>query len=233
MHERFVLFGPAHLLAIAAIALTAAGLVLLTRRVPASALPVRIALSTGLLMLAIATLASERRAGADWAELAPLHLCDAAIAVAIWALWTQRQLACELIYFWGAAGTVLAVVTPDLAVAFPAARFLTYFALHGGVILAAVWIPFGLRRTPRPGAVRRAMLWTNLYAALVGAVNFAFGTNFLYLRAKPSSPTPLDWFGPWPIYLLACELIALGLFSLLYLPFRGRPVRERTASDPP
>jgi uncharacterized membrane protein YwaF len=32
----------------------------------------------------------------------------------------------------------------------------------------------------------------------------------------------LAWFGPWPLYLLVCEIIAAAAFLLLYLPFRER-----------
>jgi uncharacterized membrane protein YwaF len=39
------------------------------------------------------------------------------------------------------------------------------------------------------------------------------------LRAKPAEPTPLDWFGPWPLYLVVAALIGLALFHLLMTPF--------------
>ncbi|MFP2927773.1 TIGR02206 family membrane protein, partial [Pyxidicoccus sp. 3LG] len=180
--------------------------------------------------LAVAVLAFERRAGTPWAYLAPLHLCDAAILLGVWALLTRHRLACELLYFWACAGTALALVTPDLSVGFPHPHFLSYFALHGAVVVAALLLVVGLGYGPRPGAVWRALLWTNVYAAAVGGVNVAFGTNFLYLCAKPLAPTPLDWFGPWPVYLLVAEGVALGLFTLLALPFRRRGVRAPPAS---
>jgi uncharacterized membrane protein YwaF len=57
--------------------------------------------------------------------------------------------------------------------------------------------------------------------------------NFLYLREKPWAPTPLDWLGPWPVYILSVELLALVLFGLLALPFdpslRARLRRPRPA----
>ena len=61
---------------------------------------------------------------------------------------------------------------------------------------------------------------TNAYATVAAAVDLAFRTNYLYLRAKPTAPTILDWFGPWPAYLVAAEALALGLFWLLDRPFR-------------
>jgi hypothetical integral membrane protein (TIGR02206 family) len=163
---------------------------------------------------------ADRRAGTPWSELAPLHLCDMAIFVSLFALVTRAPLACEVLYFWACAGTLLAIITPDVSVGFPHPHFLDYFALHGGVVVAALLLAWGLGRPPRPGAVWRVFLITNAYAALVAAVDFVFGTNFLYLRAKPTAPTLLDWFGPWPVYLLVTEAVALGLFTLLALPFR-------------
>jgi uncharacterized membrane protein YwaF len=56
-------------------------------------------------------------------------------------------------------------------------------------------------------------------------VNAVLGTNFLFLCRKPSNPTLLDALGPWPVYIGVAAGLALALFSLLGLPFRG----ERSA----
>jgi uncharacterized membrane protein YwaF len=56
----------------------------------------------------------------------------------------------------------------------------------------------------------------------VGIVNLLLGTNFMYLRHKPSVATPLDWMGPWPVYIGVCGVVALVLFHALALPFRRR-----------
>jgi hypothetical integral membrane protein (TIGR02206 family) len=200
--------------------LTAAGLVWLVRRHPRTASGVRFGLAGLLLTLTVGTLVRERLAGRPWGELAPLHLCDMAIFVGLFALVTRSPLACEVLYFWACAGTLLAIITPDVLVGFPHPTFLSYFALHGAVVVAAILVVWGLGRSPRSGAVWRALLITNAYAALVGVVNLVFGTNFLFLCAKPEGRTLLDWFGPWPVYILVAEFVALGLFTLLALPFR-------------
>src|SRR5438132_907921 len=44
----------------------------------------------------------------------PLQLCDVAIFVAAAALWSRNQLLVEITYFWGLAGTLQALLTPDL-----------------------------------------------------------------------------------------------------------------------
>lgn len=201
-------------------ALTAAGLVWLVRRHPRAAPGVRFGLAGLLLTLTVGTVVSERLAGTPWGELAPFHLCDMAIFVALFALVTRAPLACEVLYFWACAGTLLAIITPDVLVGFPHPDFLSYFALHGAVVVTAILLVWGLGRPPRSGARWRVLLLTNAYAVLVGGVNLVFGTNYLYLCAKPAGRTLLDWFGPWPVYILVAEAVALGLFTLLALPFR-------------
>ena len=180
------------------------------------------------------TAATLLRAGQDaplsvW-DFVPLHLCDFLILVAVAALATRSRAAAELLYFWAAAGTLLAMIGPDVGTGFPDWRFLAFFGLHGAVVVSATVVTFGLGRQPRHGAPLRVLLLTNAYAAVAAAVNLVFGTNFLYLCAKPRGATLLDWLGPWPVYIIAAEALALGLFVLLDRPFRAGRRREAAAS---
>ena len=161
-----------------------------------------------------------RRSLSLW-DFMPLHLCDFLIFVAVYALLTLRPVACELLYFWS-GGTLLAMITPDLALGFPHVLFLVFFGLHGAVVVAAVVVVFGLGQRPRTGAPWRVLGLTVAYGAGVGAVDWAFGMNFLYLCRKPDTPTLLDGMGPWPVYLATATALALLLFQVLAWPFRPR-----------
>jgi hypothetical integral membrane protein (TIGR02206 family) len=219
----FHIFGASHLAAMLATVALAAGLTLLARRAPGTRRLVERGLALALLAATLVYVALELAAGtASIWTFAPLHLCDMAIFVAAFALWTRHPLAGEVAYFWAFAGTSLAIVTPDVAVDFPAASFVFYFALHAGVVAAAAVLVLGSGLRPRRWAPLRVWLVTNAYAAIVALVNLGFDENYLYLMAPPAQPTLLDWFGPWPVYLLVCEALALGLFALLYLPFWRR-----------
>lgn len=216
----FRLFGPAHLAALALTAAVAAALVRLVRGRPAVRTPVRFGLAALLIGATGGFLAATARTGRlnVW-DVVPLHLCDFLILVALFALLTLRPTAVELLWFWGMSGTLLAMITPDLWETWPDWRFVTYFALHGGVVASAVVLTLGFGVPPRPGAPWRVWALTNLYAAVVGIVDLAFRKNFLYLRYKPGAETLLDWLGPWPVYILVVDAVALVLFLLLDRPF--------------
>jgi hypothetical integral membrane protein (TIGR02206 family) len=183
---------------------------------------VRIALASVLLAGAIGYVVAEWRLGILSArDFLPFHLCDFAIFLAAFALVTRRPAAVELLWFWALTGTLLAVLTPAVSGSFPDWRWLLYFAMHGGVIAAAVVLVVGCRIRPRPGGAWRAFGWTAVYAVVVAVVDLATNANFLWLRAKPAQPTLLDWLGPWPVYLMAAGAIGLAGFHLLALPFRA------------
>ncbi len=188
----------------------------------------RCGLAAFLLAGAIGYVVAEWRLGilSAW-DFLPLHLCDFAIFVAAFALVTRRHGAVELLWFWALTGTLLAVLTPAVSGSFPDWRWLLYFAMHGGVIAAAVVLVAGCGIRPRPGAAWRAFGWTVAYASVVAVVDLVTGANFLWLRAKPAQPTLLDWLGPWPVYLLAAGAIGLAGFHLLALPFRARRWTDR------
>jgi hypothetical integral membrane protein (TIGR02206 family) len=154
----------------------------------------------------------------------PLHLTDAVTLVAALALWSLRPLPFELTYFWGLAASLPAVLTPALGADdhYPSLLFWHYFVTHSGVVLAAVFLAFGLGLTARPGAVRRVFGATAAWAAVATVGNALTGGNYMFLRERPETASLLDYLGPWPWYLLSTALLALAVFVLLDLPFRRR-----------
>jgi hypothetical integral membrane protein (TIGR02206 family) len=164
----------------------------------------------------------------------PLALCNVAVLVAAAACVWRVAILVELTWFWGLAGTLQAVVTPDLSVGFPHLVFFQYMVGHLGIVLAALFLVVGLRLRPRPGAAPRVLAVTALYTALVGLVDATSGANYMFLRRPPANWTLLRVLGPWPWYTLSAAGVAIVLVTVLDAPFwssrrsaeRTRPVRS-------
>jgi len=161
-----------------------------------------------------------------WDYALPLYLCDAAGFVAGAALLTRRRVLVEMTYFWGLAGTIQAIITPDLHYDFPSYFYFQYFIQHIGIVLAALFLVVGLRVTPRPGSVMRMVGITLVFTACAGIANLVTHGNYMYLSHKPPGGSLLDYMGPWPVYIAAGVALATGIFFLLNLPFR-RSVADR------
>jgi hypothetical integral membrane protein (TIGR02206 family) len=149
----------------------------------------------------------------------PLNLCDWASLALIVALLTRGQFAYELGYFWGLGGTLQGALTPDVPYDFPDPQFLFFFIEHGGIIAALLYLTLGTGLRPRPSSLPRVVMATLFYAGVAGLADWALGTNYGYLRAKPPGTTLLSFMAPWPWYIP--ELVAAGILSLMvyYLPF--------------
>ena len=157
----------------------------------------------------------------DGTNFLPLHLCDIATLLAVWALLRDGRTACELTFFWGLAGTMQALFTPDLRHGFPSPFFFIFFISHGGIVAVAIYLgavsPFKLTA----GSVWRAWALLHGYAMLAGLANFFMGSNYGYLAAKPSSASLMDFLGPWPFYLAVLSAVALASFWFYYGCYRA------------
>jgi hypothetical integral membrane protein (TIGR02206 family) len=231
----FVLFGPAHLLILASIPVAGLLLAAFQRIRPLCESSLRLGLGTVLLVNELAWYAY--RLGWErvpLAEAAPLQLCDLALWLTVVTLFTLKYRIYEIAYFAALAGSSMAALTPDLhspAWSYPTFYF---FLAHGGTIAGVLYLTWSKRLWPQPGCLWRVLVEVNLFMAFAGAFNAVFGTNYMYLRAKPDGASLLNYMGPWPVYIAAGEVVALAIFTLLWLPFKFSAQRQsrRTPAGP-
>ncbi|MEO6714098.1 MAG: TIGR02206 family membrane protein [Mycobacteriales bacterium] len=217
--------------AVAIAAIVCAGLSLACRRWPGPWTRYAGRAISAVLVLNAVVYYSEPLARGGWSlqRSLPLALCDVALVVAAIACWWPHlDLPVELTYFWGLAGTLQAVLTPDLGADFPELEFFQFVVGHLGIVTAAVFLVVGLRRRPRPGSVLRILAITAAYTAFVGLFDWATDSNYMYLARKPRHASLLDLMGPWPWYILSGTGVAVVLLLLLDAPFRRErnPTRE-------
>lgn len=156
----------------------------------------------------------------------PVEFCDFTMYLSIVALITLSPAFFDLAYYGALAGSTMALLTPDLSERFPSVITVQFFVAHGLVVAAMLYMVWSGLGRPRKGSVLRAMLGLNVLAALDGTLDWAFKSNYMYLRVKPGHASLIDVLGPWPWYILATEGVALVLFLLLYLPFRLSAPRQ-------
>jgi hypothetical integral membrane protein (TIGR02206 family) len=217
------LTGPAYWLAAAVAAGACAALCVGARRHPASWSAHAARVLSVLLVADAATFVLDPFVTGHWhvRTSLPLALCDVALVVAAAACWWRHPLLVELTYFWGLAGTLQAVVTPDLSTTFPHLEFFEYVVGHLGIVVAAVYLVVGLRLHPRRRAVWRVLAITVTYTAAVGLFDAVTGSDYMFLRYRPRHWSLLNVLGPWPVYLFSAAGVAVVLLMLLDAPFVG------------
>jgi hypothetical integral membrane protein (TIGR02206 family) len=217
MHDKFVLFGPQHLIVMAltlAVPLALAALRGERRRT------VSLAFAAALIATWIAwyVLFIERH-WITWSNVLPMNLCDWTTVAVLVALIHNSSRAYELAYFWALAGTMQGLVTPDVNYGFPEPQFIVFFAGHALIIAAVIWLTVGMKMRPVAASVPRAIGWTLIYAAVAAPVDWLLGTDYGFFRAKPGHATLFDFLSGWPTYIP--EMLALGglAIAVLYAPW--------------
>ena len=128
----------------------------------------------------------------------------------------------EILMFWVLAGTIQAVVTPDVADGFPTFNFIRYWVVHLGLILIMFYATYVLNMRPTFKSVFKSFGALQIYVVSMFTINYLLGSNYFYLNRKPEAATLLDLFGDWPVYLLVTELVILPFFFMIYFAFRSR-----------
>lgn len=222
------LFGPIHLMLLAGIVFITVLLAWLCRTHRLPSRPIRVtlglALATNELIWWVYRYSHE---GFHFPRNLPLQLCDVTVWMTVIACLTLKPWVVEFDYFAGIAGAGMALLTPDLWTPWPSYPAIYFFLAHGGIVAGIAVLVFGGIAPLRPGAVWRAFGGLLGYAALVGAFNALFHTNYMYLCTRPKNASVLDAFGPWPVYLVQAAGLALLLYFFLWLPTRNQTMRAQ------
>jgi hypothetical integral membrane protein (TIGR02206 family) len=153
----------------------------------------------------------------------PLQLCSVSQYLGAAMLLTRSDRLFQYVYYTAIAGALPALLTPSLVgYGFPHFRFWEYVITHVLIVCAPLYMTLAEGCRPRPGSVLRVVVAMNVFMAFAGALNWLLGSNYLFLSEKPAGPTPFDYLGPWPWYILGLEGMGVLVIVLLYSPFAVR-----------
>lgn len=154
----------------------------------------------------------------DIKEDLPFHLCNILTLVIPIALHFKSRWFFAILYFWVLAGTMQAVLTPDLKQPFPHYMYLRYWWIHCGMISIVIYCLLVFKWKIYFSDIKNAIIGANIYLVFSILVNLMTGGNYFFTMHKPDAATLLDFLGPWPWYLLTGQVVMLASFLLYYLP---------------
>lgn len=152
----------------------------------------------------------------------PLELCSISLVMTIILLWTSNKHVYDFVFYAGIGGAFQAVATPVLDMGFPHFRFFHFFYTHIGIVITALYFTWVKGYRPTFKGIIKTMVALNVLLPIVLAINIFFQGNYMFLRAKPTNGSLLDFLGPYPWYILSLEGVTFFIFVVLWLIFRKK-----------
>ncbi|MBT8218491.1 MAG: TIGR02206 family membrane protein [Bacteroidia bacterium] len=220
-NQDFVLFGQQHLAALVTMILLAVFLPLAAKKILNR--PQQLLLSRGMAVVislsALMYVFIRMWLGDfEYKTDLPLDICNMVAVLLPVLMWKPSFRVHEILYFWILAGTIQAIITPHLFNGFPNYIFIKYWFVHAGLVVFAIYVTFVFDLKPNIRSLWKSFIALQVYIVFILGVNLILGSNYVYVLGKPPTSSVLDYFGPWPYYILVGEFIALALFFIVYLP---------------
>ncbi|NME35664.1 MULTISPECIES: TIGR02206 family membrane protein [Fusobacterium] len=153
--------------------------------------------------------------------LFPIHICNVSFFMAVIFMIKPNIKAFQIIFYMS-LGALAAILFPESVVVFPNPFGILFFLEHFFILFMIIYQMVYLNFRPTKKGIFHTFIGLNILAVVAYNFNKIFNTNYMYINHKPLTPTPLDLFGPWPIYILVVEVLFIFLGFLFYLLFRKR-----------
>ena len=157
-------------------------------------------------------------------QIIPIHICHvAAISMGLFFIY-RIQFFFEIAFFWGFTGNLAAMLTPDLALGFPDARFITYYFSHALLLTAVMFACINLSTNLKWITVLKIFIVTLIAMPIIYIINILLirydeGVNYWYLMKSPDVGTILSFFPNPPMHIPYLIVAGALLFALTFLPY--------------
>lgn len=153
----------------------------------------------------------------------PFHMCTIAQWLAIFALFKPRQWLFDILVFWGIAGGMNALLTPQPLHGGEIPVFLEYFIEHGGIVFVPLFLVLAFHMKPSKNSWIKVFLFTQLVLVIMAIFNHYTGSNYFFTAQKPIADSPFI-LGDWPFYIFGFLLVGLiQFYAIYYFIYKLRP----------
>jgi len=106
-------------------------------------------------------------------------------------------------------------LTPELDDGNSLYNHVEYTVSHAGILASGLYATMRMGMVPRPWSWLRVLGITQLVLPVIGLLNYALGSNYMYIASRPLIDNPF-LIGEWPWYIVGLEFAALLHFLLFY-----------------
>jgi len=163
-----------------------------------------------------------------WASLAgegvlrtifSLDLCSISLWMAWILMFTNNKKLFSVLYFFS-FGALSALLFPDIVEFGPDHyRFYQFFIVHGYIMWSVVYYIAVYGYKIKFYDYIRSVIILIPGGIFVFIIDLIFKVNFMFLRAKPPTSSPIDLLGPWPTYIFGLVIVVIVIFFIAYLPW--------------
>ncbi len=147
----------------------------------------------------------------------PLQLCGiSSIICCILPFIKKKNKLFQFVYYSGVIGGIMAILTPQMNYFdFSLRYYLNYYVSHSLIIALPLFMYLHLGMKLPKLSWFKIWIHLNILMIIIMPINFALGSNYMYVNAPPQVKNPLV-MGDWPYYLLIWEPLVLIIAYLIY-----------------
>lgn len=148
-----------------------------------------------------------------------LDLCAITLYLGCFLMGMKKKWMFRICYFYS-LGAMFSMAIPEMGSFGPDHfRYYHYFYVHSFIIYTPIYfiVIHGYRIRFKDLLISLGTIFP--IGLFVMGVDFLTKTNYMFLRHKPYSATPLDLFGPWPNYVLGLAGMVVVFMFIWYVPW--------------
>ena len=146
----------------------------------------------------------------------PLQMCGITTYLSGIIVVYRKQFIFEFLYFWGLAGFIHSVLTPEFTTEINTFTIINYYVSHSLIFVVPVWLMLMMVMRLRIGSWCTNFLYTQPLLLFIMIVIWSVGGYYMYLAEAPLAENPLIFTRVWPWYILTFEFLAILHFLVFY-----------------